>query len=197
MVTNAPSSPASFLPSPEQTALAIAILRAKPTSVSVRGKHRYLISHDDALLTLPDYILPLRRQIKRGRNPSERENPGHYIDLVAYWQQQCQQAQHECDRLRTINTKLERSNHQLTGRTITLDLDHVPPTLKRKPPPTSPTRSPKRPKPTQQMSVEQSSAAAQDTIENDADFLDVLGDGVYIFPSVETLLTSCRRHKSG
>jgi hypothetical protein len=129
-------------------------------------------------LTLSAYVLQLRAQVKRGRNPAEREDPGHYIDLVAYWKEQCRQAQEECDRLRTINTKLERSNQLLSSRSgTTPDHDIIVPVAKRKAPSASSVRSPKKPRATPQSQAQKSVAAAQDTIENDLDFLEVLGAG--------------------
>ena len=122
-------------------------------------------------------MLQLRAQVKRGRNPIERQDPGHYIDLVAYWKEQFRQAQDECATLRTINIKLERSNHllsSLTRTTSNAEISAQP--SKRKTPTALPARSSKKARTTQKQ-AQQSAAAAQDTIENDSDFLELLGDG--------------------
>ncbi|KAF1938442.1 hypothetical protein EJ02DRAFT_446848 [Clathrospora elynae] len=177
MASNALSFSTAILPSREQTALAIAIIRTKPAGTPVR-----------------DYVLQLRAYIQRGQNLTQQTDPAHYLDLVAYWQEQCRRAQDECDRLRSINTKLERSNQLLSSRTnIILDPDPSVPPPKRKAPPSSPIRAPKRPRPTQKTLAQQSTAAAQDTIENDSEFLEVLGDdGTRLTEALFTTHTLCR-----
>ncbi|KAF1835597.1 hypothetical protein BDW02DRAFT_282884 [Decorospora gaudefroyi] len=181
MASSVPSSPIPILPSQTQTALAIAIVRSKPAGVQVR-----------------DYMLQLRAQVKRGRNPMEREDPGHYIDLVAYWKNQCQQAQDECDRLRTANIKLERSNHLLASQAGTplrpdIEVDIQAPASKRRAASTSPVRGPKKPRSTQNKPARPPIAAAQDTIENDLDFLEILGaDGTRLTEALYTTHSLCR-----
>jgi hypothetical protein len=176
MAPNVPSFVKPFLPSRAQIALALTILRSKPAGIRVRGRNiaRYCFLQ----LKLSDYVLRLRAQVKRGQNPIEQDDPGHYVDLVAYWKEQCQQAQEECNRLRTINTKLERSNQLLSSQSgTTPDHDASAPAAKRKAPPAASVRSAKKPRATPQSQAQKSVAAAQDTIENDLDFLEVLGDG--------------------
>jgi hypothetical protein len=163
------------VPSREQTALALAILRTKPHDISARG-----MSHVCAgflSLTLPDYILQLREHCKTGPPAYNAVETEHYLDLVGYWQDQCRRSQEECDRLRSINIRLERSNHLLSQRTGTTP-DERPSTAntatKRKAPASS-SRAPKRGK---AVSVEQSVAQTQEGIESDFDFLEELGDGI-------------------
>lgn len=106
---------------------------------------------------------------------SELEH-SHHLDLVAYWQEQYQRVQNECDVLRSENTKLERSNQLLTNRTAQPH-DNELSTLKRKSQTASTARACKRPKASQQKTAEQSVDETQEAIENDFDFLDGIGEG--------------------
>lgn len=136
-------------------------------------------------LTIADYIQLLREHCKPRQLPFEAEEHGKYLDLVGYWQDQCQKAHDECNRLQSINVRLERSNHQLSQQVNSNSLERPgaarPGTAsgssKRKAD-ASPTRSPKRPKP----SPEQTVAETQEGIEHDFVFLDGLGDGGLISP---------------
>jgi len=132
-----------------------------------------------ASLTLPDYVCRLREHCKAAQATYNADELEHYIDLVGYWQDECRKAQDECNRLRSVNIKLERSNQQLSQRT-SITPDERPSTAtntsKRKAP-TSPIRSSKRPKASSSKVVEQSVAETQEGIESDFDFLDELGDG--------------------
>lgn len=127
-----------------------------------------------------DYVQLLREHCKPGQPPSGAEENGHYLDLVGYWQDQCQKAQDECSRLQSINVRLERSNHQLSQQ-VNTDPRERPGTARpgtassstKRKAATSPIRAPKRPKP----SVEQTVAQTQESIEQDFVFLDGLGDG--------------------
>jgi hypothetical protein len=123
-------------------------------------------------LIFPDYVLQLREHCKPGQPASNAEELEHYLDLAGYWQDQCRQAQEECQRLRTINIRLERSNHTLTQRTSSSSPGPASTASKRKAA-ASPIRSSKRPK----ASGEQTVAQTQEAIENDYDFLERLGDG--------------------
>ncbi|KAL1799393.1 hypothetical protein ACET3X_003430 [Alternaria dauci] len=162
-----------FLPSEQQIALALAILRNKPAGVRV-----------------PDYILQLRAQLKPGPDPRERDDSARYIDEVAYWKNRCQKAEDECEKLRGINIKLERSNHLLSSLSgPVLDVDAAAYTTKRKAPSASPTRS----KPSRQAQNQSPAVAAQETIENDLDFLEVLGkDGSKLTEALYTTHSLCR-----
>jgi hypothetical protein len=103
----------------------------------------------------------------------------HYLDLVGYWREQCQKAQDESDRLRSINIRLERSNHLLSQRTD-INIDERPgtaPSVAKRKGAASSMRSPKRPKPLAVKTAEQTVAQTQESIENDYGFLDGLGDG--------------------
>jgi uncharacterized protein YdaT len=88
--------------------------------------------------------------------------------------------QNECDILRSENAKLERSNQLLTSRMSQKhdagpnDVGQAP---KRKAPTASAARVCKRPKTSQQKSVEQSVDETQEAIEANFDFLDGLGTG--------------------
>ncbi|KAH7380527.1 hypothetical protein DE146DRAFT_749377 [Phaeosphaeria sp. MPI-PUGE-AT-0046c] len=164
----------TVVPSNEQIALAITIVRSKPVDVSMR-----------------DYVQILREHCRPGQPPSEAEEHGHYLDLAGYWQDQCQRAQDECSRLRSTNVRLERSNHQLSQQ-VKIDPQERRGTAsgfsKRKAA-ASPTRSPKRPKP----SVEQTIAETQEGIEHDFVFLDGLGsDGAALVETLYSTHQLCR-----
>ncbi|KAJ4376301.1 mitochondrial 54S ribosomal protein YmL35 [Neocucurbitaria cava] len=179
MRTLSPQIP--FVPSCPQAALALVIIQSKPPTTSVR-----------------DYILELRAQVRHGQNPTYAQDSGHYLDLVAYWQEQYRRARNECDELRSINVKLERSNHSLSSRaseTIS-DGDTTVRTSKRKPPTGSSSRAQKRSRPTQQRSTRDALSEAQDVIESDADFLDGLGEeGTTLTEALFTTHNLCRAAK--
>ncbi|KAG9193582.1 hypothetical protein G6011_03617 [Alternaria panax] len=171
MKQNVPSRPC-FLPSQQQIALALVIIRSKPVGVQVR-----------------EYVLQLRAQIKPGLDPRERDGPGRYVDEVAYWKARCQKAEEECEKLRGTNIKLERSNHLLSSLSgPVLDVGAAAYTTKRKAPSSSPLRS----KPSRQAQKQSPAAAVQETIENDLDFLDVLGkDGSRLTEALYTTHSLC------
>lgn len=126
---------------------------------------------------VPAYILQLRDQIRPGASTSTLDDQ-HYLDLVAYWKERCEQLQKECNDLRTENNRLERSNHSLTKHTACVpdkSSDSVTNALKRKARGASPTRTARRRKGDQP--IERSLAETQDDINDDMDFLDKLGQG--------------------
>jgi hypothetical protein len=136
--------------------------------------------HERELIST-DYVHQLREHCRPGLPPSDPEAHRHYLDLVGYWQDQCQRAQEECDRLRSVNIRLERSNQQLAQRT-NAHLDERPSTATAAPKrtaPASPSRAHKRARPSTSKVAEQSVAATQDTIDHDYDFLESLGDGEF------------------
>ncbi|KAF2851590.1 hypothetical protein T440DRAFT_53769 [Plenodomus tracheiphilus IPT5] len=163
MTRTMPSLLLAKVPTCEQAALAIAIVRSKPPHLRVR-----------------DYALQLRQHVRLGADPAVGSHSAQYLDLVAYWQDQCQQAQEDCDRLQRLNIKLERSNHMLTARgdpTIGDPDVEVSMSPTRKARAASPVRSKRRPqKRSQERSAQSSTKNTQDTIDNDSDFLDTLGD---------------------
>lgn len=139
------------------------------------------------MLISPEYVLQLREHCKPGRPAENVEEHGHYLDLVAYWQEQFRRAQEECDRLQSINIRLERSNQLLSQRTST-GRDECPSTASCDRPSTatsgskrraaaSPTRTVKRPRASPSKTSEQSVAETQEAIETDYKFLEGLGDG--------------------
>jgi hypothetical protein len=135
-----------------------------------------------AELIPPDYVLQFREHYKAGRPASNDEELSHYLDLVGYWQEQCRKAQEECDRVRTINIRLERSNHMLSQQTSTTPDDRpstATSTSKRKAAATQ-ARLPKRPKAPASKTEAQSVAQTQEGIENDYEFLEGLGQGKLI-----------------
>ena len=176
MPTKAQPAPDLFVPSSAHVALAIALIRAKPPGTSARGEcyHTSTVTAADRL----EYVLQLRDQVKPGSPGSKHDEHGHYLDLVAYWKEQCRRLQGECEDLRSENIKLERSNQNLTSLT-SYTPDSVPAnamnTSKRKARALSPTRNMKRPKLAQR--VEHSVAETLDSIDDDLDFLDGLGQG--------------------
>jgi cytochrome c biogenesis protein ResB len=119
--------------------------------------------------------------MKTGSPSPRRDDYGHHLDLVAYWQEQCRRLQTECDVLRSENIKLERSNQLLTsapcqthdggGHSKTAQAS------KRKAPMASTVRASKRIKASQLKTSEQAIIQTQEAIEDDYDFLDGLGDG--------------------
>lgn len=144
------------------------------------------------ILIIVEYILQLRAQVRRGQNPLHSQEPGRYLDLIAYWKEQCKRAQDECNQLQRINVKLERSNHQLSSRTNdTPDSNITPRTSKRKATTFSPTRAKKRPDSSRQKLAQQPVAEAQDTIEHDSDFLDGLGDGNNLYDLSTVVMLIC------
>ncbi|CAO2651733.1 Nn.00g000160.m01.CDS01 [Neocucurbitaria sp. VM-36] len=178
MASSSPSPQSPFVPSCAQAALAIVIIQSKPFDIPVR-----------------DYVLELRAHIRREQDPVYAQDSSHYLDLVAYWQEQHRRAQHECNQLRTINIKLERSNQTLSSRTTESipEADITPRAPKRKPPAGSSTRAQKRPKLAQPKAKQGSVAEAQDVIESDADFLDGLGeDGARLAEALFTTHNLCR-----
>lgn len=158
-------------PTRTQIALAIAVIRSKPSDVSVRGESRSFHLRNQQADRL-EYILQLREHVKQGANPNLAQDQGHYLDLVTYWQEQCKIAQSECDRLQGLNIKLERSNHMLATQTATsagVNNAVAPKPTKRKTQTAASTR-PSRRQP-------QSVADTEDMIEQDSGFLDALGEG--------------------
>lgn len=174
------SSPVT--PSSAEIALAIAILRSKPSAVALRGQCSCFAPRYTNLTWL-DYILQLREHCRQGQPAYSTHDLDHYLDLVGYWQDQCQKAQEECARLRSVNIRLERSNHQLAQQNDA-GLDQRPGTAssasKRKTP--SPSKRPRSPT----KATEQPLARAQEGIESDYEFLGGLGDSKSSFfdPSV-------------
>jgi hypothetical protein len=65
-------------------------------------------------------VLRLREHYRLGQPAQTLEEHGHYLDLVSYWREECRKAQVECDRLQSINIRLERSEHQLSQRASTI-----------------------------------------------------------------------------
>jgi hypothetical protein len=98
------------VPTSAQAALAIVILRDKPHNLTVRGQCYHFSTQCTSKLMSAEYVLQLREHYKPGRPAHSEEEQSHYLDLVGYWQEQCQKTQEECDRLRSINIRLERSN---------------------------------------------------------------------------------------
>jgi len=154
-------------------------------------------------LNLIDYVLRLREHCKPGRPVESPEGHEHYLDLVSYWREQCQKAHDECDRLQSINIRLERSNHQLSQRnnifpdelssvtsperpstavpakasTATNTRPSTANNAAKRQAPASLTRPPKRPRASAAKSLEQSISQTQDGIESDFEFLEGLGNG--------------------
>jgi len=134
-----------------------------------------------AIVDCVDYIAHLRDQVRPGSSPFEHYNRSDYLDLVAYWKEQCRRLQDECKHLRNENSRLERSNHSLTYNTTCMP-DMGPAnamnTSKRKARVFSPTRSAKRLKGDQP--VERSVVETQEEIDDDMEVLNGLGQGKLI-----------------
>ncbi|KAJ4987661.1 hypothetical protein SVAN01_06828 [Stagonosporopsis vannaccii] len=179
MAPKAQPAPDPFPPSSIHVALAIALIRTIPPGTSAR-----------------DYIANLRDQVRAGSSPSEHQNHGDYLDLVAYWKEQCRRLQDECDHLRNENSRLERSNHSLAHSTAcTPDMSPVNALQpsKRKARAVSPARCVKRMKIDQP--VERSAAETQEEIDEDMEFLDGLGqakEGMNLTESLFNTHKLCR-----
>lgn len=109
---------------------------------------------------------------------NDHQSEEHYLDLVAYWKNQCERLQEENYQIRNENTRLERSNHSLTNRascTPDFALVSAMNTSKRKARAASPTRHQKRLKGDQP--ADRSVVETQEEIDEDMDFLDSLGQG--------------------
>ncbi|KAJ8115876.1 hypothetical protein OPT61_g2568 [Boeremia exigua] len=185
-------APSPFAPSSAHVALAIALIRTKPPGLSARGG--VPLTSEDHVVDHLDYIVQLREQVRPGSAPSEHREQGGYIDLVAYWKEQCRTLQDECSHLRNENSRLERSNHSLahhTGLVPDGATANAMNTSKRKARVGSPARNVKRQKGEQP--VERSVAETQEEIDNDMDFLDGLGqEGADLTESLFTTHKLCR-----
>ncbi|KAF1918578.1 hypothetical protein BDU57DRAFT_444161 [Ampelomyces quisqualis] len=173
----APSSlffSAPILPSQAHIALAIAIVRSKPINVTIR-----------------EYVLRLREHCKPGQPASNAVDYDHYLDLVGYWQHQCQRAQEECNRLRSINIRLERSNQALSQQTNSTQDERLGTltTVAKRRAAASPTRPTKRPK----AAVSQTVSQTQEGIDSDYEFLEALGaDGTALTEALYSTHKLCR-----
>lgn len=123
-----------------------------------------------------EYILQLRHHTRRGPDPLYQLAASQYLDLVEYWQEQYRQVQEECNQLRSLNVKLERSNHLLASRGHEAS-ELLPPNPKRRKAAASSARPPKRARASQENTAEQAFAETQGVIDSDSDFLDTLGEG--------------------
>jgi hypothetical protein len=143
---------------------------------------------DQNQLIVQEHVLQLRSQIKLGQDPRERANPGCYIDQVTYWKERYKREADECDRLRNINVKLERSNQLLSNQSGTIpDIGAGANALL-----PSPTRNSKRPRQTQRQ-AQDPVAAAQETIDHDLDLLEALGkNGNILMESLFNVHLLCR-----
>ncbi|KAH7091938.1 hypothetical protein FB567DRAFT_226946 [Paraphoma chrysanthemicola] len=154
-----------------------------------------LIPLDEHKLISADYVTHLLEHFRDGQPASNPEEQSHYLDLVGYWQDQCRRAHEECDRLRSVNTRLERSNHQLAQRTQP-DWDERPSTAttcSKRDAPASPSKAHKRAKVSATKVAEQSVAATQEGIDHDYDFLESLGDvGADLTEALYTTHKLCR-----
>lgn len=139
-------------------------------------------------LTIQEHFLQLRSHIKLGREPLDGVNPGRYVDQVAYWRERCKRVEDECDRLRSANVTLQRSNHVLPSQTNTTA--HVDTAASAQPP--SLKKILKRPRQTQSQ-VQNTAAPTQETINHDLDFLETLGnDGAALLESLFNVHSLCR-----
>ncbi|KAH8724165.1 hypothetical protein GQ44DRAFT_750475 [Phaeosphaeriaceae sp. PMI808] len=169
MARSGPASASPMVPSCSQIALAFVIVQSKPRDVAIR-----------------DYVLQLQECFKPGQPAYNTEELGHYLDLVSYWQNRCQQTQDECQRLRSINIRLERSNQALSQRTT--------PTPTQRKVNTPPTRTSKRSKEPCCPTAESSITQTQEGIENDYDLLEGLGtEGAALIEALYDTHSFCRQ----
>lgn len=169
----------SVSPSSAQAALALAILNAKPPAISARGQCH--VPGRENVAYGADYVLQLRSHLQLGENPGCGPKASHYIDLVSYWKTQCQNVTEECDRLRSVNIKLERSSHQLANLTSPdIGAESVPNSPKRRDRISSPARTAKRPRFLQTNGTKDIPTTVHETVERDSDFLYTLGHGKLI-----------------
>lgn len=109
-------APSGCMPSTQTLALALAIVKTTPTGVSSRGQFSAIALL--SMLIYLDYVLQLRTHLKLGRQTFAESEQSRYLDLVAYWQQRCEAAEHECKELNKKVASLERSVHCLGNLTV-------------------------------------------------------------------------------
>ncbi|KAF2087375.1 hypothetical protein K490DRAFT_65766 [Saccharata proteae CBS 121410] len=93
------SAPLDQKPSHLHLSLAAAVLQTKPATLTVR-----------------DYILQLRKHLRRDRRDYHDTDSDDYLHAVAYWAQQCEKAETTQEELQTRIFELERHVDELQSR---------------------------------------------------------------------------------
>ncbi|KAF2452017.1 hypothetical protein P171DRAFT_459815 [Karstenula rhodostoma CBS 690.94] len=169
-----PFAPSSCMPSTQTVALALAIVKATPLGVSAR-----------------DYVLQLRAHLKLGRQTFTESEQHHYLDLVAYWQQRCDAAEHECKELGKKVASLERSVHCLGNPTVDPpdEGEQLAPLPSKKKGPTSAAKRPRNPR-----SQAAKPPTPDEILEDDLQLLEKLGNhGMTVAQHYWTAQTLLRR----
>ncbi|KAF9739602.1 hypothetical protein PMIN06_009175 [Paraphaeosphaeria minitans] len=126
-----PFAPSGCIPSTRTVALALAIVKTTPPGVSAR-----------------DHVLQLRAHLKLGRQTFTESEQKRYLDLVPYWQQRCEAAEHECKELNKKVASLERSVHCLGNLTVDTpeEGEQLPPSPSKKKAPASAVKRTRNPR---------------------------------------------------
>ncbi|KAK7188108.1 hypothetical protein DPSP01_001648 [Paraphaeosphaeria sporulosa] len=111
-----PFAPSGCVPPTQTVALALAIVKATPPGIPARGQSAVTVLQ--WILTNLDYVLKLRAHLKLRRQMFTESEQNRYLDLVSYWQQRCETAEHECKELNKKIASLERSVHCLGNLTV-------------------------------------------------------------------------------
>lgn len=168
MAPKAQASAAMSGPPYPSVAVAIAIVRSKPAGTAARGE-RTVYSNSFRILTCPEYVLKLRTHMRVAQRELSNAEKTRYLDAVDYWQGRCGEVEHRCRELEEQIVKLERRN-QLQSDQNRNGSDLAIRSSKRKRD-ASPIRRAKRTRTSRQQAV-----SAEETMEDDFDMLDELGE---------------------
>ena len=106
-------------PSRPQLALALAIVKQKPVTEGIKGKHQGSSSCSTprlANLTVnPEYLLKFRHFLKR-KKESEIVADGKFFDSVSFWQKAYEESQAEQTKLLNNIYELEQRNQHLLAK---------------------------------------------------------------------------------
>ncbi|KAF2475071.1 uncharacterized protein BDR25DRAFT_212990 [Lindgomyces ingoldianus] len=103
-----------LLPSQLQIAFAVAIVRRKPDTITVK-----------------DYMVQLRHHLSQGKQRITSRDSHRHFNSVSYWKEQFERVQQSCQQLQQRNVQLERANDHLQNLAIQPE-GKVTPTAKRK-----------------------------------------------------------------
>jgi hypothetical protein len=135
------------------------------------------------MLIYLDYVLQLRAHLKLGRQVFTETEQNRYLDLVTYWQQRCETAEHECRELNEKVASLARSVYRLgnSAEDAPEEEQLAPSPSKKK----GSTPAPKRPRnPRSQVAKP---LTPEETLEDDLQLFETLGNR----KSTQTLTYQC------
>lgn len=105
------------IPSPAQLALAMAIVKQKPTDADIKGWPCLIIFPIHSMSnTVPDYILQIRSHISHAKNPHPVSLPNKFFDSVSFWQQAYEKSEAEQSKLLDRIYELEQRNTALLAK---------------------------------------------------------------------------------